>query len=162
MISVGFNAINIHISMFYPTTVGKIANTLMPRLCLGNFPPCHFPGHVPRLAAPATAPAMALTTALCTFIHAFSPFRYLSAYLSFFCEQLRVAASVRPAADGEGRGDSAESTTGGRGDRLGPFCIQGMGFVGNVVGCSSYREEVLRKVTRRGNPQKRTLQKNTV
>lgn len=30
---------------------------------------------------------------------------------------------------------------------IGPFCIQCMAFVANVVGCSSYREDVLHKVS---------------
>lgn len=53
-----------------------------------------------------------------------------------------------------GGGGAAGATPGGRLDRLEPFCIQGMAFVGNVVGCSSYREEVLRKVTQAGKKNK--------
>eukprot|EP00752_Nemacystus_decipiens_P012244 g10853.t1 len=97
--------------------------------------------------------------------------RYLSAYLSFFCEQLSVMARARstsyrspndgtaaaadadgaPRAAGPGRGGGlwrdAPETFGGVVDpqSIGPFCIQCMSFVANVVSCSSYREEVLQK-----------------
>lgn len=52
------------------------------------------------------------------------------------------------AGGGGGLWRDAPETFGGVVDpqSIGPFCIQCMSFVGNVVGCSSYREEVLQKV----------------
>lgn len=96
--------------------------------------------------------------------------RYLPAYLSFFCEQLSVMARARStsapngaaavagavagaprvAGGGGGLWRDAPETFGGVVDpqSIGPFCIQCMAFVGNVVSCSSYREDVLQKVNR--------------
>ncbi|CAM9170022.1 unnamed protein product, partial [Hapterophycus canaliculatus] len=93
--------------------------------------------------------------------------RFLSVYLSFFCEKLSVVArarqprqSPRPAGEAGGKteaggaGGSAgglwrdtPETFGGVVDpqSIGPFCIQCLEFVANVVGCSSYREDVLQK-----------------
>lgn len=91
-----------------------------------------------------------------------STHRYLSAYLSFFCEKLSVVARARPPplADGgkveEGVGSGGglwrdtPETFGGVVDpqSIGPFCIQCLEFIANVVACSSYREDVLQKVGR--------------
>ncbi|CAM9530691.1 unnamed protein product [Ectocarpus sp. 12 AP-2014] len=88
--------------------------------------------------------------------------RYLSAYLTFFCEQLSAMARSRATCPCKGFGGTgagvgavaggglwreAPETFGGVVDpqSIGPFCIQCMSFVANVVSCSSYREEILQK-----------------
>lgn len=85
--------------------------------------------------------------------------RYLAAYLSFFCEKLSTLSKARVpflssgvvkagAGGGGGLWRDAPETFGGVVDpqSIGPFCIQCMAFVANVVGCSSYREDTLQKV----------------
>lgn len=58
-----------------------------------------------------------------------------------------TGAGVGAVAEG-GLWREAPETFGGVVDpqSIGPFCIQCMSFVANVVSCSSYREEVLQKV----------------
>ncbi|CAM9704986.1 unnamed protein product [Pylaiella littoralis] len=85
--------------------------------------------------------------------------RYLAAYLSFFCEKLSTLSKARVpflssgvvkagAGGGGGLWRDAPETFGGVVDpqSIGPFCIQCMAFVANVVGCSSYREDTLQKL----------------
>ena len=92
--------------------------------------------------------------------------RYLAAYLAFFHEQLVSAAQAATLEatsatsgflGGGGRVSSAEeeeeeASSSSPSPRKGvaypcyPFCIRCMAYLANVVGCSSYREDLLERV----------------